>query len=72
MFITSRNSRFYFNFIKIDFSFFKAKETAKLNKNVSSTEYNGSFDCARQLYKKGGMKSLYRGAAITIGRGRIS
>jgi hypothetical protein len=51
--------------------FFKAQETGKLNKNVSSTEYNGSFDCARQLYKKGGIQSLYRGAGITILRGKI-
>ncbi|CAF0859820.1 unnamed protein product [Rotaria sp. Silwood1] len=47
----------------------RAQEAAKLNKNVSSTEYNGSFDCARQLYKKGGIQNLYRGAGITIIRG---
>jgi hypothetical protein len=70
MFITS-NFKFRFNSIGFIF-FLKAQETAKLNKNVSSREYNGSLDCAKQLYKKGGMKSLYRGAAITIGRGRIS
>ena len=48
---------------------FKAQEVAKVNKNVSSTEYNGSFDCARQLYKKGGIQNLYRGAVITVARG---
>ncbi|UJR24589.1 hypothetical protein I4U23_005964 [Adineta vaga] len=47
----------------------QAQETAKINKNVSATEYKGSFDCAKQLYQKGGIQSLYRGAAITIGRG---
>ncbi|CAF3264169.1 unnamed protein product [Rotaria sp. Silwood2] len=47
----------------------QAQEAAQLNKNVSSTEYNGSFDCARQLYKKGGIQNLYRGAGITIVRG---
>ncbi|CAF0938033.1 unnamed protein product [Rotaria sordida] len=47
----------------------QAQEAAKLNKNVSSTEYNGSFDCARRLYKKGGIQNLYRGAGITIIRG---
>ncbi len=51
---------------------FKAQEAAKLNKNVSTTDYNGSFDCARQLYKKGGIQSLYRGVGITIVRGKIS
>ncbi|CAF0737447.1 unnamed protein product [Adineta steineri] len=47
----------------------QAQEAAKLNKNVSSTVYNGSFDCAKQLYKKGGIQNLYRGAGITVVRG---
>ncbi|CAF0972556.1 unnamed protein product, partial [Rotaria sordida] len=37
----------------------QAQEAAKSNKNVLSTEYNGSFDCARQFYRKGGIQNLY-------------
>ncbi|CAF0955489.1 unnamed protein product [Rotaria sordida] len=37
----------------------KVQEAAKSNKNVLSTEYNGSFDCARQFYRKGGIQNLY-------------
>ena len=33
----------------------------KLNKNVSLREYNGSLDCDRQLYQKGGISNLYQG-----------
>lgn len=47
----------------------KAQEAAQMNKNVSTTDYKGSFDCAQQLYEKGGIRSLYRGATITVIRG---
>ncbi|CAF1494174.1 unnamed protein product [Adineta ricciae] len=47
----------------------QAQEAAKLNKNVSTTEYKGSFDCAKQLYQKGGITNLYRGTVITVIRG---
>lgn len=57
--------------IVINERFLKAQETAKLNKNVSTTEYNGSFDCAKKLYEKGGIQNLYRGFGITIVRGRL-
>lgn len=29
-------------------------------------KYNGPFDCARQLYKEGGMRSIYKGTCATL------
>jgi len=48
----------------------QAQQAAKRNKNVSATDYNGSFDCARQLYKKGGIQNLFRGTCVTVLRGK--
>ncbi|KAL5480067.1 hypothetical protein EMCRGX_G023686 [Ephydatia muelleri] len=36
--------------------------------HISSLRYTGSFDCARQLYRSGGMASLYRGLGATLMR----
>lgn len=49
----------------------QAQEATKKDKNVPAKEYKGSFDCARQLYQKGGIKDLYQGAVITIIRGKL-
>lgn len=35
-------------------------------------KYRGSLDCARQLYREGGIRSLYRGTAATLLRGEIT
>ena len=32
----------------------------------SGTKYSGSWDCAKQLYRTGGLRSIYRGIGITI------
>lgn len=32
-------------------------------------KYNGPIDCAKQLYKEGGIKSIYRGSGATLLRG---
>lgn len=37
--------------------------------HTSSVQYTGSFDCARQLYRSGGVASLYRGLGATVLRG---
>lgn len=34
--------------------------------HTSSLKYTGSFDCARQLYRSGGIGSLYRGLGATL------
>ncbi|CAF1409680.1 unnamed protein product [Adineta steineri] len=31
-------------------------------------KYNGPIDCAKQLYKEGGIRSIYRGTALTLMR----
>jgi solute carrier family 25 carnitine/acylcarnitine transporter 20/29 len=31
-------------------------------------KYAGSFDCAKQLYKEGGIRSVYRGTFMTLAR----
>ncbi len=31
-------------------------------------KYNGPVDCAKQLYKEGGIRSIYRGTALTLMR----
>ncbi len=32
-------------------------------------KYKGSLDCARQLYREGGIRSIYKGTAATLLRG---
>lgn len=36
------------------------------SKNI---KYNGPIDCAKQLYKEGGIRSIYRGSGATLLRG---
>ena len=31
-------------------------------------KYSGSFDCAKQLYREGGIRSVYRGTFLTLAR----
>lgn len=31
-------------------------------------KFNGPIDCAKQLYKEGGIRSIYRGTAATLMR----
>lgn len=33
-------------------------------------KYNGMVDCAKQLYKEGGIRSIYKGSVATLLRGR--
>lgn len=33
-------------------------------------KYNGMVDCAKQLYKEGGIRSIYKGALATLLRGK--
>lgn len=35
-------------------------------------KYNGPLDVVKQLYKEGGMKSIYRGTGATLLRGLFS
>lgn len=34
-------------------------------------KYSGSFDCARQLYREGGIRNVYKGTAATFWRGEL-
>lgn len=34
-------------------------------------KYNGPVDCAKQLYREGGIKSIYKGTCATLLRGMI-
>lgn len=34
-------------------------------------KYNGMVDCAKQLYKEGGIRSVYKGSFATLLRGKI-
>lgn len=34
------------------------------------SKYNGPIDCMKQLYKEGGIKSIYKGTCATLLRGR--
>lgn len=34
-------------------------------------KYNGMVDCAKQLYKEGGIRSIYKGSVATLLRGRF-
>lgn len=38
--------------------------------SASNTEkkYNGTLDCAKKLYKEGGIRSIYKGTAATLMR----
>lgn len=47
----------------------QVQQTVKSPSTVSLMIYKGSFDCARQLYQREGLHSLYRGTCITILRG---
>lgn len=33
-------------------------------------KYNGMLDCAKQLHKEGGIRSIYKGAVATLMRGK--
>ena len=35
-------------------------------------KYSSSWDCARQLYRQGGIKNVYRGTMATLLRGTVA
>lgn len=35
-------------------------------------KYNGMVDCAKQLYKEGGIRNVYKGSFATLLRGKTS
>ena len=39
--------------------------------SAAQAKYSGSVDCARQLLREGGIRSLYRGTAATLLRGTV-
>lgn len=38
--------------------------------STGPAKYAGPIDCIRQLYKQGGIRSIYRGTAATLLRGK--
>lgn len=43
----------------------------QIQQGSSQQKYNGMVDCAKQLYKEGGIRSVYRGAFATLLRGNF-
>ena len=37
--------------------------------STGPAKYNGPIDCVKQLYREGGLRSIYRGTAATLLRG---
>lgn len=37
--------------------------------NKEKAKYKGPSDCARQLFREGGIRGMYKGAAVTLLRG---
>lgn len=40
--------------------------------NQGSTKYNGPVDCAKKLYREGGIRSIYKGTGLTLMRGKLN
>jgi solute carrier family 25 carnitine/acylcarnitine transporter 20/29 len=41
----------------------------QIQQGQSTQKYNGMVDCAKQLYKEGGIRSIYKGSLATLLRG---
>lgn len=43
----------------------------QIQQGSGQQKYNGMVDCAKQLYKEGGIRSVYRGSFATLLRGNF-
>lgn len=44
----------------------------QIQQGSGQQKYNGMVDCAKQLYKEGGIRSVYKGSFATLLRGNFS
>ncbi len=52
------------------FKFNKEFKKKQIQHSGNEHKYNGPVDCAKQLYREGGIRSIYRGTALTLMRGK--
>ena len=43
----------------------------QVQQSAATAKYAGPVDCAKQLYKEGGIRGVYRGTAATLLRGNV-
>lgn len=43
----------------------------QIQQGQADKKYNGMVDCAKKLYKEGGIRSIYRGTVATLMRGNL-
>ena len=41
----------------------------QIQKDAVQKKYDGPVDCAKKLYREGGIRSIYRGTVLTLCRG---
>ena len=41
----------------------------QIQKGAKEKLYDGPVDCAKKLYREGGIRSVYRGTVLTLARG---
>ena len=42
----------------------------QIQKDAKEKKYDGPVDCAKKLYREGGIRSVYRGTVLTFMRGQ--
>jgi len=42
----------------------------QIQQSSSTAKYAGPIDCTKQLYREGGVRSVYKGTAATLMRGK--
>ena len=43
----------------------------QIQQSAATAKYAGPVDCAKQLYKEGGIRSVYKGTVATLARGNF-
>ena len=43
----------------------------QIQQSAATAKYAGPVDCAKQLYKEGGIRSVYKGTVATLARGNV-
>lgn len=44
----------------------------QIQQGGGTQKYNGMVDCAKQLYREGGIRSIYKGSFATLLRGKLN
>jgi len=45
--------------------------SVQIQQSTSTAKYTGPIDCSKQLYREGGIRSIYKGTVATLMRGRL-